>query len=46
MIVGFVSGFGCSVCEFVVGVGFVGCMFINMLGVFLGLLCCLCLIID
>nr|WP_034330725.1 lipid asymmetry maintenance ABC transporter permease subunit MlaE [Herbaspirillum sp. B39] len=38
MIAGFVSGFGRSVREFVVGVGFAGRMFINMLGASLGLL--------
>ncbi len=38
MIPGFVSGLGRSVREFVVGVGFAGRMFINMLGASLGLL--------
>lgn len=38
MIAGFVSGLGRSVREFVVGVGFAGRMFINMLGASLGLL--------
>ncbi|MFJ3314292.1 lipid asymmetry maintenance ABC transporter permease subunit MlaE [Herbaspirillum huttiense] len=38
MIAGFVSGLGRSVREFVVGVGFAGRMFMNMLGASLGLL--------
>ncbi|MDR9836615.1 lipid asymmetry maintenance ABC transporter permease subunit MlaE [Herbaspirillum huttiense] len=38
MIAGFLSGLGRSVREFVVGVGFAGRMFINMLGASLGLL--------